>query len=69
MSDYRVCQVSVSQDVMIKNVKFDKKEDAEHYAKNQSTADDEHRYEVQKNHQGEFSVIKAYLQGQEVKST
>jgi len=69
MSDYRVCQISVSQQAVVKNVKFDNKEDAEHYAKNQSVLDDEHRYEVQKNHQGVFSAIKSYLQGQEVKST
>jgi hypothetical protein len=69
MSNYRVCQVSVSQHTVVKNVKFDNKEDAEHYAKNQSASDDEHSYEIQKNHQGEFSAIKSYLQSQEMKST
>jgi len=63
MSDYRVCKVASGNHEFIK--KFDKKEDAEHYAKNQSASDNEHEYAVQKNHHGDFVTIKAYLKGEE----
>lgn len=66
MSDYRVCVVTVEQHEYIKNIKFDNKEDAEHYAKNHSVSDDKYEYEVQKNDKGEFATIKSYLKGQEV---
>jgi hypothetical protein len=55
----------VGQQEFIKNMKFDNKDDAEHYAKNQSVADNKHVYEVQKNNNGDFSTIKSYLNGQE----
>jgi hypothetical protein len=63
MSEYCVSKITGQHDV-VENRKFDSKEDAEHYAKNQSTADSKHSYEVQQNHHGEFKVIKTYLQGQ-----
>jgi len=65
MSYFRVCKVGMDQTDSANFKKFDKKEDAEHYAKNQSTTDDKNRYEVQKNHEGEFSTIKTYLNGQD----
>lgn len=63
MSGYQVCKLTVGQHEFIK--KFDNKEDAEHYAKNQSVSDDKHEYAVQKNHRGEFVTIKSYLKGEE----
>jgi hypothetical protein len=65
MSYFRVCMKKVGQKEFIKNMKFDNKDDAEHYAKNQSVADNKHVYEVQKNNNGDFSTIKSYLNGQE----
>jgi hypothetical protein len=65
MSYFRVCMKKVGQQEFIKNMKFDNKDDAEHYAKNQSVADNKHVYEVQKNNNGDFSTIKSYLNGQE----
>ena len=65
MSEYRVCKISVENHESIKNIKFDNKEDAEHYAKNESVSDDKHRYEVQKNNMGEFVKIKFYVNGEE----
>jgi hypothetical protein len=47
-------------------MKFDDKEDAEHYAKNESVSDDKNIYEVQKNNSGEFLQIKSYMNGQEL---
>ena len=68
MSTYRVCRVKTAQHEIVNFVKFDNKEDAEHYAKNQSATDSEHGYEVQKNNDGEFARIKLYVSGQEVAS-
>ncbi len=65
MSYYRVCKIAMGQDDFINHRPFDNREDAEHYAKNQSSSDNEHRYEVQKNNEGEFSTIKTYLKGQD----
>ena len=65
MSNFRVCKVKTSG---IKDfnefIKFDDKQDAEHYAKNQSLADNTHGYEIQKNMDGDFTTIKSYLNGQ-----
>ncbi len=63
MSTYRVCKIAVEHAESIQNIKFDNKEDAEHYAKNHSNSDDDHRYDIQINNQGEFSTIKSYLNG------
>lgn len=65
MSDYHVCMIT-TQNETVKTIKFDNKEDAEHYAKNQSVSDSKHSYEVQKNNKGDFSTIKSYLKGQEI---
>ena len=65
MAYYRVCKIAMEGHDFINHRPFDNKEDAEHYAKNQSSSDNEHRYEVQKNNDGEFSTIKTYLKGQE----
>ena len=65
MSDYRVCVKEAGQHGFSGNMKFDNKEDAEHYAKNQSVTDITHIYEVQKNHKGDFCTIKSYANGQE----
>jgi hypothetical protein len=43
MSAYRVCKVSVSQYMDVRNVKFDNNDNAEHCSKNQS--DDGHSYD------------------------
>lgn len=64
MSDYRVSKVAVGQHQVVEERKFDSKEDAEHYAKNQSVTDTRHSYEIQRNHSGEFKTIKAYQSGQ-----
>ncbi|MFN7096435.1 MAG: hypothetical protein ACK4PR_02580 [Gammaproteobacteria bacterium] len=66
MSDYRVSKVAVAQHKTVEERKFDSKEDAEHYAKNQSVTDTAHSYEIQRNHSGEFKTIKAYQAGQVV---
>lgn len=63
MSYYRVCKIKDEQPEMLEFKKFDNKEDAEHYAKNQSVIDDQYRYEIQKNENGEFRPIKSYLKG------
>lgn len=65
MSYYRVCMVEPKPHSIINFKKFDNKEDAEHYAKNESVADNKHSYEVQKNNDGEFVKIKSYFKGQE----
>lgn len=64
MSEYRVCLITLGQQETANHIDFDNKEDAEHYAKNKSSLDNKHRYEIQKNHHGQFSVIKSYLNGQ-----
>lgn len=66
MSGYRVCKIETENHKSVNFMKFDDKEDAEHYAKNQSVADDKNIYEVQKNHSGEFLQIKSYLKGEEI---
>jgi hypothetical protein len=53
------------QDDFINHRPFDNKKDAEHYAKNQSSSDNVHKYEVQKNNEGVFSTIKTYFKGQD----
>ena len=63
MSYYRVCKIKNEQKETIDFKKFDNKEDAEHYAKNQSLIDGEHNYEIQKNENGDFIAIKAYFKG------
>lgn len=69
MSHYRVCIMKVDKPELVKFIKFDNKEDAEHFAKNQSVADSKHSYEVQKNNKEEFETIKAYVDGQETRSS
>ncbi|MEO8402449.1 MAG: hypothetical protein ABI597_11780 [Gammaproteobacteria bacterium] len=66
MSEYRVCKIALEHSQSIQNLKFDNKEDAEHYAKNHSILDDDHMYDVQKNDKGEFATIKSYLKGDTV---
>lgn len=66
MSDYRVCKIETGNHKSVNFMKFDDKEDAEHYAKNQSVSNDKYIYEVQKNHSGEFLQIKSYLNGEEI---
>jgi hypothetical protein len=66
MSNYRVCMIEIERHELVKFMKFDSKEGAEHHAKNQSVTDGKHIYEVQKNNAGEFSKIKSYMNGQEV---
>ena len=66
MSTYRVCIIENTNHELIKFMKFDNKEDAEHHAKNQSSTDGKHIYEVQKNNEGEFSKIKSFVNGQEI---
>lgn len=68
MTNYRVCLIKIEKHEVVKFVKFDNKENAEHYAKNQSAGDSKHSYEVQKNNEGEFAKIKSYLNGKEVGS-
>ncbi|CAN5467431.1 hypothetical protein BH10PSE19_BH10PSE19_01270 [soil metagenome] len=63
MSFYRVCKNKSGQNETVEYKKFDNKEDAEHFAKNQSLADDKHSYEIQKNESGDFKKIKEYLKG------
>ena len=46
--------IKIEHPDLVKFISFDNKEDAEHYAKNQSVSDAKHIYEVQKNNKGEF---------------
>lgn len=69
MSEYRVSKIKNGQQQIEEYKKFDNKEDAEHFAKNQSLADDKHSYEIQKNDRGEFLTIKAYRNGLAEKNT
>ena len=66
MSEYRVCMMKVAQHELVKFTKFDNKEDAEHYALNQSRTDSAHLYEVQKNEKEAFATIKSYAKGEVV---
>ena len=66
MSHYRVCMIEIKHHEVMKFMKFDNKEDAEHHAKNQSVIDTKHIYEVQKSNAGEFSKFKSYMNGEEV---
>jgi hypothetical protein len=66
MSEFRVSLINITDHKSVRTEKFDNKEDAEHHAKNQSEADDKHIYEIQKNHQGDFVKIKAYLNGEKL---
>jgi hypothetical protein len=66
MSTFRVCKIKKGAGNMIGFREFDDKQDAEHYAKNESIADSAHGFEVQKNNHGEFMTIKAYLNGEVV---
>jgi hypothetical protein len=63
MSGYRVSKMTEEHELE-ESVKFDKKEDAEHYAKNQSTIDTQNIFEVQKNNDGNFFPIKTYRNGE-----
>ena len=66
MSEYRICVLEIENRQLVQHLKFDNKEDAEHYAKNHSSSDNNHIYEVQKNDHGDFATIKSYSQGQVV---
>lgn len=66
MSNFRVCKIKAGMNKIIGFVKFDDKQDAEHYAKNQSLSDNTHNFEIQKNAGGKFTTIKVYLDGQEI---
>ena len=66
MSNYRVCMIEMTHHELVKFMKFDNKEDAEHHAKNQSATDGKHIFEVQKNNAGEFSKIKSFMNGKEI---
>jgi len=68
MTHYHVRMIKIKDHEVVKLVKFDNKEDAEHYAKNESAADSKHSYEIQKSTEGEFATIKSYLNGKEVSS-
>jgi hypothetical protein len=64
MSHYRVCKKTVGEFTFINSTEFDNKEDAEHYAKNQSVTNTDHEYIIQKNNdRGDFSTIKSYING------
>ncbi|MES2217307.1 MAG: hypothetical protein V4501_02740 [Pseudomonadota bacterium] len=65
MSYFRVCK-NTAKETPLKIYPFDNKEDAEHFAKNESVADDKHSYEIQENDEGEFSTIKEYYKGEVV---
>jgi hypothetical protein len=65
MSHFRVCKVT-AKNLPLKIYPFDNKEDAEHFAKNESVADDKHSYEIQENDKGDFSSIKSYYKGEVV---
>lgn len=64
MSEYRVDIAKSGETVSIEHIKFDNKEDAEHYAKNNSMGDDKHQYFIKKNDKGEFFTIKVYQNGE-----
>lgn len=64
MSNYRICKMKVGNHEVIQQTNFDNKEDAEHTAKNESSSDAMHLYQVQKNNHGEYITIKAYQKGQ-----
>jgi hypothetical protein len=66
MSAYRVCKMTIANHTILHTLDFDNKEDAEHYAKNQSVANGEHEYEVHQQEKGEFVTIKAYIGGEMV---
>jgi len=58
--------IEMTHHELVKFMKFDNKEDAEHHAKNQSATDGKHIFEVQKNNAGEFSKIKSFMNGKEI---
>jgi len=64
MSNFRVCKMKIGKSEFIEARKFDDKQDAEHFAKNQSLSDSAHGYEIQKIEGGAFVTIKAYLNGE-----
>jgi hypothetical protein len=64
MSYFHVLIIKIEDHQLVNTIKFDNKEDAEHYAKNKSVSDDKHIYEVQKNNEGEFLTIKSYKNGE-----
>lgn len=66
MSAYRVCRMTIANHEILQTRNFDNKEDAEHYAKNESVADGQYEYEIQKNDTGEFVTLKAYIAGEVV---
>jgi hypothetical protein len=67
MSEYQVNKLT-GEFKPLETIKFDKKEDAEHFAKNQSTIDTENLYEVLKNHEGDFIPLKTYQKGDVIDS-
>ncbi len=62
MSQYHVNKLT-DEFKPLETIKFDKKEDAEHFAKNQSTLDTDNIYEVLKNNKGDFTPVKTYQRG------
>lgn len=66
MSAYRVCKMTIANHDILSEMPFDKKEDAEHYAKNESTANGQYEYEIHQNDKGEFVTIKSYIAGEVV---
>lgn len=65
MSHYRVSKEKTNQHQSLEYKKFDKKEEAEHYAKNTSAKDSSHAYVVESQiDEGEFVAIKIYQRGQ-----
>jgi hypothetical protein len=69
MSEYRVCMVAIGAQgaaKIVKSMNFDNKEDADHYAKNQSVLDAKHSFDIQENDKGEFNTLKSYVSGEEV---
>ena len=69
MSEYRVCMVAMGAHgafKIVSSMNFDNKEDADHYAKNQSMMDEKHNYEIQENKKGEFTTMKSYASGEKM---
>jgi hypothetical protein len=66
MSAFRICKMTLAHHEILATMDFDNKEDAEHYAKNQSVANGQFEYEVRENDKGEFNTIKTYIAGEVV---
>jgi type IV secretory pathway component VirB8 len=67
MSEYQVKKLT-DEFKPLESIKFDKKEDAEHFAKNQSALDTENIYEVLINQEGKFIPVKTYQRGDVIDS-